>query len=685
MRTALVKLLHKKNGRRDIGNYRPLSLLCVDYKILAKETTERIKPVLTQVIGNDQQGFIMGGDITGNLILVKEIIEYCKEENVDAYMILMDFQKAYDRVDRDAMEQTMREMNFPSTIMELINLLYTDAEAIVIVNNKFGTKFKTNGGVRQGCPLSPYLFILVLELMAIEMRDDESIQGIKLAAETIHPTTTHIAKFISSFSHKEQQIENTDDRLSMFADDSATLVTAINQILPARINIGIYEGGSGAALNESKTILVKLGPARLKPLSKTDTHVNFKIMAEMANERYLGDIIGNNITEEDTFGPIIAAIEHLGTRWLKEHIGIYGRTIVANTLLQAKLTHRASVNTLSPSLQTKLRKVFKTFMWGGPAKKPRLRWDILLQPEQDGGTGLKDPIINLEAAKISILKRLITRDRQPWMKWVERKLIRVATRWGVPEAMAATPTKKQVKELNNGCLVESTLALWHRIGGIKRPDRLIQIIVPEETTTTKWESGFGLIYKKQWHSLETLQTKTIYGILIGKFTNLRKYTPKLAHKHIHTIKSYLSTEERNYWWKLTHQIVSIKKTESKYKRNKHNNLVSAECPLCKHPEETRPHYEYDCPTLSLFRYQVAAIIGKHEFTRAEWMLETPQPQPLETTILIAKARWAFHCARCSVDHNGSHKINLEVVLNRTQRRVQTALEINQRDLATPPT
>ena len=123
--------------------------------------------------------------------------------------------------------------------------------------------------------------------------------------------------------------------------------------------------------------------------------------------------------------------------------------------------------------------------------------------------------------------------------------------------------------------------------------------------------------------------------------------------------------------------------ESKYKQDKLNNLVSAECPLCHHPEETRPHYEYDCPTLSHFRCQVAELIGKQDLTRAEWMLETPQP--LETTILIAKARWAFHCARCSVDNNRNTAVNLEVVLNRTQRRVQTAKETIQTDLATPKT
>ena len=91
MRTSIVKIFYRKGDRRIIGNYLPLSLALIDYKILAKIVTEGIKPALKQIIGMEQQGFIQGGDITGNLILVKEIMEYCKEEDIEAYMITMDF------------------------------------------------------------------------------------------------------------------------------------------------------------------------------------------------------------------------------------------------------------------------------------------------------------------------------------------------------------------------------------------------------------------------------------------------------------------------------------------------------------------------------------------------------------------------------------------------------------------
>ena len=73
--------------------------------------------MLNDIIGTEQQGFIQGGDITGNLMLVKEIIEYCAETNIEAYMIMMDFKKAYDRIDRLAMIECLHAMNVSTKII----------------------------------------------------------------------------------------------------------------------------------------------------------------------------------------------------------------------------------------------------------------------------------------------------------------------------------------------------------------------------------------------------------------------------------------------------------------------------------------------------------------------------------------------------------------------------------------
>jgi hypothetical protein len=196
MRTAVIKPFYKKGDRRLLKNYRPISLLTADYKILAKVMTERMKPVLKSIIKNDQQGFIEDGEITGNLMLVKAMIDYCNDEDdAEAAIILMDFMKAYDRVDRTAMMKTLKEMGFGPEF-RVIETMYTEVGGVIEVNGEMTDNLITQGGVRQGCPLSPYLFICVLELMAIEIRQNTAIEGIT------------------------EPITKQQDKISLFADDS---------------------------------------------------------------------------------------------------------------------------------------------------------------------------------------------------------------------------------------------------------------------------------------------------------------------------------------------------------------------------------------------------------------------------------------------------------------------------------
>jgi hypothetical protein len=110
----------------------------------------------------------------------------------------MDFKKAYDRVDRGLMIRTLQSMNFGPDLIQLIETLYEDVMAVIEVNDELTTEMTTGGGVRQGCPLSPFLFICILELMAIAVRNNKHVQGIA------------------------EPVSGKEDKISLFADDSAT-------------------------------------------------------------------------------------------------------------------------------------------------------------------------------------------------------------------------------------------------------------------------------------------------------------------------------------------------------------------------------------------------------------------------------------------------------------------------------
>ena len=126
-------------------------------------------------------------------------------------------------------------------MVQLVTLVYKESSAIIVMNDVKSTRFRTKGGIRQGCPLSPYLFIIVLELMAIEMRQDTAMTGV---------TPPHTTQTITSFSRINNQPDNKDDRLSMFADDSSTITTRESEVKAARENNHLYKKASTSKLHE---------------------------------------------------------------------------------------------------------------------------------------------------------------------------------------------------------------------------------------------------------------------------------------------------------------------------------------------------------------------------------------------------------------------------------------------------
>ena len=79
---------------------------------------------------------------------------------------------------------------------------------------------------------------------------------------------------------------------------------------------------------------------------------------------------------------------------------------------------------------------------GEANRKARVLWEIMIKHPKEGGTGVRDPTSALDATRVGLLEKIITRDRQPWMRYCERKLTRIAREWRVREAMSANPTKK---------------------------------------------------------------------------------------------------------------------------------------------------------------------------------------------------------------------------------------------------
>ena len=119
--------------------------------------------------------------------------------------------------------------------------------------------------------------------------------------------------------------------------------------------------------------------------------------------------------------------------------------IVANTLLQTKLSHRESVNGLSSRTREKIMSAIKPFVWGGAKKKARIAWEVMLKHPKEGKLGVRDPVSTTNTRKITILRKIITKYRQLWMRHAERKITRVAKEWKVKKQWIINLAKNKLK------------------------------------------------------------------------------------------------------------------------------------------------------------------------------------------------------------------------------------------------
>ena len=181
-----------------LENWRPISLLNVDYKIATKAIANRMKLILPSIISHQQTGFIKGRYIGENIRLLFDVLEYINEQELSSLLFFSDFEKAFDSVDHSFMIKCLKHFNFGDTFIKWINLFYNNSTSCTINNGHLSQYFSIERGVRQGCPLSPYLFIVCIELLSHEISHNVNIKGIQ---------------------YKEHEIKNT-----LFADD-ATFIT----------------------------------------------------------------------------------------------------------------------------------------------------------------------------------------------------------------------------------------------------------------------------------------------------------------------------------------------------------------------------------------------------------------------------------------------------------------------------
>ena len=207
-------MIPKEDGSLlDLSNWRPITLLNVDLKIASKAIAKRIEPTLPNLIHSDQTGFVKGRYIGENIRLISDIMDYTSLQNLPCILTSLDFRKAFDSIEWPFIMKTLDHLNFGTGIKRWVNIFYTNI-ASAVQNNGFITSwFKPSKGVRQGCPLSPYLFILSAEVLSNKIRQEPNVRGIKVFGKEIK-----LSQFADDTTLFNADIESLERALKIVGD-----------------------------------------------------------------------------------------------------------------------------------------------------------------------------------------------------------------------------------------------------------------------------------------------------------------------------------------------------------------------------------------------------------------------------------------------------------------------------------
>lgn len=231
---AVITLIEKKNrDRRLIKNWRPISLVNVDVKIGSKAIAKRLEKVLPHIVHFDQYAFVKGRTIFDAVRTINDVIDLTKMKGYRGILTAIDFEKAFDSLNWNFLFKSLETFGFGESFIAWIKTFYNNTSSCVI-NNGFATpSFQLKRGVRQGDPLSPFLFIIALELLAINIRNNNQIKGIN--------------------------VDGKELKLVIFADDMTTFVSDKISFFSLINSVELFSRYSGLRMNHEKTEILPLG------------------------------------------------------------------------------------------------------------------------------------------------------------------------------------------------------------------------------------------------------------------------------------------------------------------------------------------------------------------------------------------------------------------------------------------
>ena len=438
---TILALLPKVASPSRINDFRPISCCNVLFKCISKIIANRIKDSLTSLVSLNQSAFVPGRRISDNILLTQEIMHnYHVDRGPSRCAFKVDIQKAYDTVDWNFLRQILLGFGFHNRMIEWIMECVTSTSFSISINGSVHGYFKGKRGLRQGDPLSPYLFTLVMEILTLMLK--RRVRNSELF--TYHHHCSNLSIINLCFA----------DDLFLFAHGDVDSAQVIMEALDEFKHVS----GLIPSLPKSTAYFCNVRSYVKNAILQVIPFVEGSLPV-----KYLGVPL---VTTRLVFRDCKELVERLSNRikdWKNKFLSFAGRLQLTQSVLSSMHIYWASVFILPSRIIYDLEQLMRSFLWGngdGIKGKAKVAWEAVCLPKKEGGLGIRRLDTFNSALITTHIWSIISGKESLWVRWIHMYKLRGRNFWDIPCRGNMTWSWRKILQIRP--LVRNFI--WYKLG-----------------------------------------------------------------------------------------------------------------------------------------------------------------------------------------------------------------------------
>ncbi|KAK9078070.1 hypothetical protein SSX86_002127 [Deinandra increscens subsp. villosa] len=411
---TIISLVPKCRSPSMVADFRPIACCNVLYKGITKVICNRLKDSLDLVVSNNQSAFVPGRQISDNVLLTQELMRnYHRKSGARRLAVKIDLQKAYDTVSHCFLEDCLINFGYHPCMVAWIMKCLRSACYSINVNGHSHGFFKGLRGLRQGDPMSPYLFTLVMEILSL----------------MIKRKINEAENFTYHWKCSKLGITNL-----CFADDLLVFMNAdTDSVKVIKTALKEFNESSGLLPNMNKSTMYF---GNVPPGVKAQIMELLPFKVGSLPVRYLGlPLLAKRLYSKDC-ASLIDKVKKRVNDWKNKSLSFAGRLQLIKSVLSSMQVYWASVFLLPVAIIEDIERIMNKFLWtqsDSVKGKVRVSWDDVCLPKAQGGLGIKSLRVRNMALVSKLVWNIVTRKDNIWVEWIYAHRLKDRSFWGFPD------------------------------------------------------------------------------------------------------------------------------------------------------------------------------------------------------------------------------------------------------------